>query len=188
MTSHFWNAHILYFQTGGQPFGCMTTDQKKQMRMTTRIKRVVSKDAAALAELLLDIGWFAALHDKPIETVTAQVERQLAQCVADDSHSIYVAEFSADQIVGYSSVHWLPYLFMAGPEGYVSELFVRPSARGQGIGNELLRAVETEARARGCSRLSLINLRHRDSYLRKFYVKAGWEERTEAANFLYRIA
>jgi GNAT superfamily N-acetyltransferase len=99
-----------------------------------------------------------------------------------------VACSSDGKIAGYTSVHWLPYLFMNGPEGYVSELFVRSSGRGQGIGKQLLQAVEAEARARGCSRLSLINLRDRESYLRKFYNKAGWEERSEAANFLFRIA
>jgi GNAT superfamily N-acetyltransferase len=153
-----------------------------------RTRRVVHEDAPALAELLLDIGWFAALNDKPIETATAQVERQIAQCLHDNSHSIYVAESSARPVAGYTSVHWLPYLFMTGPEGYVSELFVHSSARGHGLGTDLLQAVEAEARVRGCSRLSLINLRNRESYLRKFYIKAGWEERVNAANFIYRIA
>jgi hypothetical protein len=55
---------------------------------------------------------------------------------------------------------------MAGAEGYVSELFVREPARG-------------------CTRLSLINLRQRESYRRQFYVKAGWQERGTAANFIY---
>ena len=76
---------------------------------------------------------------------------------------------------------------MRGPEGFVSELFVRDSARGHGVGKQLLEAIETEARARGCVRLSLINLRSRESYQRQFYIKAGWEERNEAANFIYRI-
>ena len=89
--------------------------------------------------------------------------------------------------MGYGSVHWLPYLFLQGPEGYVSELFVRESARGQGIGRELLKVIETEAKARGCVRLSLINLRSRESYTRQFYVKAGWEERPDAANFICRL-
>jgi GNAT superfamily N-acetyltransferase len=156
--------------------------------MAIQIRKVVHGDALELAELLLDIGWFAALNSKPRETVTRQVEEQIAQCLADGSHSIYVAQSSADQIVGYSSVHWLPYLFMNGPEGYISELFVRSNARGQGVGKRLLQAVEAEARSRGCSRLSLINLRSRESYLRQFYIKAGWEERSEAANFIYRLS
>lgn len=36
----------------------------------------------------------------------------------------------------------------------------------------------------GCQRLSLINLRRRESYERQFYIKAGWQERAEAANFI----
>jgi GNAT superfamily N-acetyltransferase len=103
----------------------------------------------------------------------------------DGSHSVFVAEEPAGKIIGYGSVHWLPYLFMSGPEGYVSELFVSASARGQGIGRELLKVIESEARVRGCQRLSLTNLRNRESYKRQFYLKAGWQERSEAANFIY---
>jgi GNAT superfamily N-acetyltransferase len=65
---------------------------------------------------------------------------------------------------------------------------VRHAARGQGVGRRLLEWVKTEARRRGCARLSLINLRNRESYRRQFYVKAGWSERAEAANFLYPMA
>jgi len=52
----------------------------------------------------------------------------------------------------------------------------------------LLRVIETDARARGCQRLSLINLRNRESYQRQFYLKAGWRERGDAANFLFEIS
>jgi GNAT superfamily N-acetyltransferase len=155
--------------------------------MTVQIRQVSANDAPQLAELLREIGWFESFTNQPFETAIRQVRLHIEQCLADNSHSIFVAEQRDGKIVGYGSVHWLPYLFMKGPEGYVSELFVRESARGQGVGGELLRKIETEARARGCARLSLINLRNRESYMRQFYVKAGWEERAEAANFVYRI-
>jgi len=169
----------------GESNGCRSFGSKR--RMTVQIRKAVPADAAALAELLLDVGWFEALNGKPIESVQAQVKQRIEQCLADGSHSIYVAQSTAGQIVGYSTVHWLPYLFMDGPEGYVSELFVRSNTRGAGVGKELLQAVASEARARGCSRLSLMNLRSRESYARRFYIKAGWEERSEAANFLFRL-
>jgi GNAT superfamily N-acetyltransferase len=155
--------------------------------MTVQIRTANAEDAQSLAELLKDIGWFESFKNEPIDTATRRVRRHIEQCLADNSHSIFVAQAPDGAIVGYGSGHWLPYLFLQGPEGYVSELFVRESARGQGVGKELLRKIETEAQARGCSRLSLINLRNRESYMRQFYVKAGWEERSDAANFIYQI-
>jgi GNAT superfamily N-acetyltransferase len=152
-----------------------------------RVRRVSAQDALQLAKLLREIGWFESLSSEPLQEISRRVGAHLAQCLADDSHSVFVAESPDGEIVGYGSVHWLPYLFLPGPEGYVSELFVRESARAQGVGKQLLHAIEVEAKARGCVRLSLINLRHRESYQRQFYVKAGWEERREAANFIYLI-
>ena len=156
--------------------------------MRIGIRKISVQDAPQLAELLRDIGWFDSFKSEPIEVATRRVRLHIERCLADDSHSIFVAEEPDGTIVGYGSVHWLPYLFLQGPEGYVSELFVRESARGQGVGRELLQQIEADARGRGCTRLSLINLRSRESYMRQFYVKAGWEERPEAANFIYRIS
>ncbi|HSE88021.1 MAG TPA: GNAT family N-acetyltransferase [Candidatus Binatia bacterium] len=155
--------------------------------MSIQIRQVSAQDAPQLAELLREIGWFKSFKSEPLEVAIQRVRLHIEQCLADNSHSIFVAEARDGAIVGYGSVHWLPYLFLQGPEGLVSELFVRESARGQGVGRELLRNIETTARARGCARLSLINLRNRESYMRQFYVKAGWEERREAANFIYPI-
>ena len=149
-----------------------------------KLRKVSIDDAAELAALLKAIGWFEFLEKRSNEQARDHVKGQLERCLADKSHCIYVAESDDGKIVGYVSVHWLPYLFMSGPEGYVSELFVLDGARGQGVGRELLACVETEAKARGCQRLSLINLRGRESYQRQFYVKAGWQERAQAANFL----
>jgi GNAT superfamily N-acetyltransferase len=156
--------------------------------MEMQIRKITAQDAPQITQLLKEIGWFESFKSESIEEASRQVKFHIEQCRADNSHSAFVAETPDDQIVGYGSVHWLPYLFLRGPEGYVSELFVREAARGQGIGRQLLKTIETEAKARGCVRLSLINLRNRESYLRQFYIKAGWEERPEAANFIYRIS
>ncbi|HEY7319929.1 MAG TPA: GNAT family N-acetyltransferase [Candidatus Binatia bacterium] len=155
--------------------------------MAIRVRNIGAQDAVQIAELLEEIGWFEFFKKESIAAASERVKSHIEQLHADDSHSAFVAETLDGEIVGYVSAHWLPYLFLQGLEGYVSEVFVRESARGQGIGRELLQTIETEAKARGCVRLSLINLRNRESYLRQFYIKAGWEERTEAANFIYRI-
>jgi hypothetical protein len=48
----------------------------------------------------------------------------------------------------------------------------------------LLEAVKGEAATRNCSRLSLLNMRDRESYQRAYYTKDGWQERSDAANFV----
>lgn len=84
-------------------------------------------------------------------------------------------------------MQWLSYLFLAAPEGYVSELFVDDAWRGQGIGQHLIETVEQEARVRGCSRLMLCNGRSRESYKRGLYQKLGWQERESVANFIFKL-
>ena len=152
-----------------------------------RLRKATIEDAEALASLLTEIGWFEVFKNESLEESTQRVRAELELCLADDSHLVCVAQSEEGKIIGYVSVHWLPYLFMHGPEAYVSELFVRDSARGRGVGRRLLQAVETEARSRGCTRMALTNLRRRESYKRQFYVKAGWTERSDAANFIYQI-
>ena len=156
--------------------------------MSTAIRKATVDDARKLASLIKGIGWFDTFNTAEADVLAERVKVRLEQCLAHGSHSIFVAEAPGGEITGYGAVHWLPYLFMSGPEGYVSELFVSASARGQGIGRELLKVIESEARARGCQRLSLTNLRNRESYKRRFYLKAGWHERSEAANFVYTIS
>ncbi|MCX6080942.1 MAG: GNAT family N-acetyltransferase [Chloroflexi bacterium] len=155
--------------------------------MTFIIRPARFPDAPALANLLLEVGGFSAIiNHTPLE-VTSQIESQLAECLADESHSVYISVDETDLLVGYISVHWLAYLFMPGPEGFISELFLLPIARGKGLGSMLMDAVKTEAVQRGAYRLSLLNGKNQESYERGFYPKQGWEERPDMANFIYLI-
>lgn len=155
--------------------------------MQFEIRKAKAGDGAALADFIRDLKHFRRLEGLSQEAVRKRVQEGMRLLLADASHSIYIAEGAGSQIAGYANVHWLPYLFLPGPEGYVSELFIAEAARGQGLGTRLLQAVKEEARSRGCSRLSLVNMRGRESYQRRFYAKDGWEERTDAANFIFDL-
>lgn len=155
--------------------------------MTFIIRPAANEDAEALARLLRDLVQFSRINSEPPSATLEHVSRALALCLADNSHSMYVCEDAQGMLIGYGSVHFLPYLLHTGPEGYVSELFVRPGARGQGIGSALLDTMVEEARRRGCERMMLINMRNRESYQREFYKKHGWEERETAANFVLEL-
>jgi N-acetylglutamate synthase-like GNAT family acetyltransferase len=155
--------------------------------MDFQIRKATNEDAPAMAELLRSLELFAHIQAQTPEATGEQVSRHLGLCLADDSHSVYVAKDQSGTILGYCAVHWLPYLIMSGPEGYVSELFLSQSSRGLGIGGQFLKTVKAEAQKRGCSRLMLLNLKYRESYQRGFYKKQGWEERSEAINFVIKM-
>jgi GNAT superfamily N-acetyltransferase len=153
--------------------------------MPITIRLASLEDAGRLSDLLRRIDLFPAVQAETAAETRDRLRRHLAQCLQDDSHSVYIAEGQEQGLLAYAAVHWLPYLFLKGPEGFISELFVHEAARGQGIGARLLEAVKADARQRGCARLSLINMRNRESYQRGFYIKQGWDERPDAINFIY---
>ena len=155
--------------------------------MEIEICKAEQRDLPGIAEILRELGWFAQITaETPAET-QVQIANELKLCQADDSHCVFVARAAGEAVLGYVSVHWLPYLIHTGPEGYISELFIRDSVRGQGIGTRLLETVEAEAVRRGCTRLMLLNMRQRESYKREFYFKHGWEERPQAATFMKNL-
>jgi GNAT superfamily N-acetyltransferase len=151
------------------------------------IRIVKESDCNQLIDILNDTGWFIDLLSKPKELLKNKVVNDIRLCLADSSHAIYAAEESSDYILGYASVHWLPYLILAGTEGFISELFVRKEVRGKGIGKKLLEIIKKDAAERGCSRLSLLNDKNRESYERGFYQKQGFIERDRMSNFILKL-
>jgi len=150
------------------------------------VRKAGPEDASALTEVIRSVEYFTHLIELPFEEARATVAGALQQDLSCDDHLVLLAEDADGRILGYSSVHWLPYLLFEGPEGYVSELFIHESARGRGVGALLLETIKAEARRRGCMRLSLLNGRQRDSYRREFYKKNGWRER-DMANFVFDL-
>ncbi len=152
--------------------------------MDTMVREAVPGDAAGIAKVLRELGWFEHISLETESITIHRVLQRVNQCQADQSHSIYIAEADDGHIMGYAAVHWLPTMYMKGLEGYLSELFILENDRDQGVGTLLLDYIQQEARTKGCYRLSLINMKGRESYHRQFYIKNGWEERESAVNFV----
>ena len=141
-------------------------------------------DVESIEKILRELRWFEHINEKSTQNVINEIENQIIFCEKDPCHNIYIAE-KEHEVVGYIAVHWLFYTILPGPEGYISELFVSETERGQGIGNSLLEDVKKQAKLRGCSRLMLVNNRNRLSYEKEFYKKNGFTEREHIANFVF---
>lgn len=151
------------------------------------VRYALPDDAGAVDTILRSLGWFPHLDEIPPAESQTRIARQIAEkCAPGADNTLLVAEAAASNVVGYLFVHWLPNLIF-GDEGYVSELFVLPESRGQGIGTALLEEARRTGIARGCARLTLFNRRERESYQRGFYPRHGWVERTDAALFMYYL-
>ena len=153
----------------------------KSLPLTITIREAVQEDSWAIAAIIRAQGHFANMNDEAY--ANQQVATLLEQSSHEQSNTVVVAELADGQVVGYCATHWFLNL-LVGNTGHISELFIHPSATGQGIGGKLLDVIKDEAIKRGCVCLTLINLRNRESYQRSFYAKHGWRERTEAASFI----
>jgi GNAT superfamily N-acetyltransferase len=121
-------------------------------------------DAAAIAGLLSELGY-------PAEA--AQVERRLDRIADDPSSRLFVAEANGD-LAGLGGVHVLPLVEHDEVGCMVTAMVVGAQYRRLGIGTELVRAVEREARSRGCNRLVLGSAdRRADAHA--FYESLGFE-------------
>ena len=144
-------------------------------------------DAPGIAAIVHAMPELRAVAAGTLEATAEKITRNLGQAITTGTSTAYVAENATGGIAGYCAVHWVPFLFLAGGEAYVTELFVHPEESGRGVGSRLLDTVVGEARRRGCARVSLLNGRNGEAYRRGFYAKRGWTERDRMANFVLNL-
>lgn len=137
--------------------------------MSLSVRHATPADAAAVARLLHD---FNTEYDDVTPGVEVLTERIGASLEAGD----VVAFVSGEGPDGFSIARYWPSLVTAGLEGYLAELYVVPSLRGQGIGRALLRAVIDDSRDRGATYLFL-GTSEDDHAARGLYESEGFTNR-----------
>ncbi len=150
------------------------------------IIKATENDAVEMARILREIGWSEKRNSLPLEEVSKPIRNLIHRTGNDpEGHTLYVAEDENRKVVGFTNVHWVPFVMLGSVEGYVSDLFVSPSAGGKGAGSSLIRKVMREGEERGAFRLMVTNGKEKPSYKKGFYKKMGWTERPKVANFVY---
>ena len=151
-----------------------------------KIRKAAPRDSEAMAIILREIGWSEKRNSLPLSDVSQPIRELLIRTESDpDGHTVYVAVDNEDNVLGFTNVHWIPFIMLGSYEGYISDVFVSPSASGRGAGSMLVKTVMKEGKERGCMRLMLTNGRDKPSYRRDFYKSLGWTERPKVANFVY---
>ncbi|TWS99271.1 GNAT family N-acetyltransferase [Streptococcus cuniculipharyngis] len=139
------------------------------------LRSLTQNDVPALAELAQVLGY-------PVEE--AFVAQQLAQLLVDESHFILGYEKDG-QLVGFLDSQVYESLY--APKGFnVLGLVVLPSHQGQGIGRELLTALEEEASNRAFAFIRL-NSGSQRLNAHEFYRRCGYEGDKMQVRFFKRI-
>ena len=127
------------------------------------IREARAADVAALTRLCGELGYASEQE---------QVSRRFARVAGDREHRIFVAEDSAEGVVGWVQVHYTRWL-ASDARGEVVGLVVAAETRGRGIGRQLMRAAESWTRDQGGSVLALrSNILRKDTHA--FYQRLGY--------------
>lgn len=130
--------------------------------------------AARAADLPSVVALVRALADfEKLPGPDDAAARRLIDDFAAGRYSLLVAEADG-RIVGYALYFFTYSTFLAKPSLYLEDVFVHPAARGRGVGERFMRALATEAVARGCGRFEWTVLDWNVD-AQKFYRRLGAE-------------
>ena len=140
--------------------------------MNADIHAITAKDVPALLPLV-EQYW---IFEDVAGFESTRVARELGRVCADPKlGSGWIASIGG-RTVGYLLAVYVFSLEHLGLTAEIDEFFVLPSARSQGIGDELLRLAEVEFVRRQCTNVSL-QLGRGNDRAREFYRRHGYGER-----------
>lgn len=125
-------------------------------------------DAPLILQFIIELARYERLEHEAIGTVNDLLRWLFSPDRVAES---LIAELDGEP-VGFALFFRTFSTFLAQPGMYLEDLFVRPMARGRGVGEALLRHVAALAVERGCGRLEWAVLDWNESALR-FYRRLG---------------
>ena len=133
-----------------------------------RIVTATERDVPLILEFIRELAAYERHLDR-VEATEARLHQTLFG--AEPAASVIFA-FDGDKPVGFA-VFYFTYSTFAGLSGlYLEDLFVKPEARGLGVGRQLLRYLARLAKEKGCWRIEWAVL-HWNQTAIGFYRKLG---------------
>jgi GNAT superfamily N-acetyltransferase len=133
--------------------------------MAVSVRAAAATDAAAIADLMTQLGYPATADD---------ISRRLGYWLRDRASQILLAVCDST-VIGCLSLHAVPYLERTGRWARIESFIIDEAARGGGAGTILLGAAEELAREWGCLTMEVTSSRTRED-AHAFYRKSGFSD------------
>ncbi len=117
--------------------------------MSTSVRPAVVDDVPLILSLIRGLAEYEKLSDQCVATEDALRASLFGERPAAE---VLIGEIDA-RPMGFALYFTNYSTFLAKPGIYLEDLFVRPEARGRGLGKALIMAVIDTARRRGCGRV-----------------------------------
>jgi ribosomal protein S18 acetylase RimI-like enzyme len=127
-------------------------------------------DAVLLGEMLHAFNAEYGEHEPSAATVAALAGPQLE---SGEVAVLFTEDLVDDRPAGFAQLRLHRSLYSPGQDATLEELWVRPAARGRGLGRELLESAMAHARRLGATRIEL-NTSTDDVAARALYASAGF--------------
>lgn len=137
-------------------------------RGTLLVRPVGDGEIDTLWELIREL----ARHEQALERMTATREDLREALRASPPRAEAILAFLEGEIVGYAIIHASFSSYLGRECLYLEDLYVRPAARGAGVGKAILTYVAEVTRARRLARLEWSSLAWNEA-AKKFYEALG---------------
>jgi GNAT superfamily N-acetyltransferase len=133
-----------------------------------RILPATENDIPLILEFIRDL----AIYERHLDRLEATEERLRQTLFSREPAASVVLAFDGNDPVGFAVFYFTYSTFVALPGLYLEDLFVKPEARGRGIGRQILSYLARLAKDKGCWRIEWAVLHWNQSAI-GFYQKLG---------------